>query len=166
MKIECYYCFILKFQLFLLILIIINKDKMSDASAAQSFSEQLETIVPSEASSSTASTVLGNNKSDKLCAHQHSHEHRDVDHGMVASGIESIIKSTKRLAVSDEIDTPSKLVLRQYLNRNMKVKITDGRVLVGIFLCTDKQSNIILGSCQEFVDIAGYLLVILTNLFI
>ncbi len=26
---------------------------------------------------------------------------------------------------------------------------SDGRVLVGIFLCTDKDSNVILGSCTE-----------------
>ena len=29
-------------------------------------------------------------------------------------------------------------LLRSFLNKNMKIKLTDGRILVGIFLCTDK----------------------------
>ena len=33
----------------------------------------------------------------------------------------------------------------------MKIKLTDGRVLVGIFLCTDKDANVILGSCNEYL---------------
>ena len=45
--------------------------------------------------------------------------------------------------------------LSKWLNRNMRVKITDGRTLVGIFLCTDKDQNIILGSCQEFINSTG-----------
>lgn len=45
--------------------------------------------------------------------------------------------------------------LSQWLNRNMKVKITDGRTLIGIFLCTDKDQNIILGSCQEYINTPG-----------
>ena len=45
--------------------------------------------------------------------------------------------------------------LSKWLNHNMKVKITDGRTLIGIFLCTDKDQNIILGSCQEFINSTG-----------
>lgn len=33
----------------------------------------------------------------------------------------------------------------------MKVEISDGRTLIGQFLCTDADENIILGSCQEFI---------------
>ena len=29
-------------------------------------------------------------------------------------------------------------LLKSWLNKNMKVEMSDGRVLVGIFLCTDK----------------------------
>lgn len=29
--------------------------------------------------------------------------------------------------------------------------MSDGRVLVGIFLCTDRDANVILGSCAEYL---------------
>ncbi|CAF1136660.1 unnamed protein product [Brachionus calyciflorus] len=35
----------------------------------------------------------------------------------------------------------------------MKVHITDGRILIGIFLCTDNDSNIVLGSCREYTNV-------------
>lgn len=41
-------------------------------------------------------------------------------------------------------------VLRSWLNKNMKVKMSDGRFLVGIFLCTDRAGNVIIGSCNEY----------------
>lgn len=46
-------------------------------------------------------------------------------------------------------------LLESWLNKIMRIKITDGRTLVGSFLCTDRDRNIILGSCQEFVGSAG-----------
>ncbi|XP_032236435.1 N-alpha-acetyltransferase 38, NatC auxiliary subunit-like isoform X2 [Nematostella vectensis] len=45
--------------------------------------------------------------------------------------------------------------LESWLNKLMRVKISDGRTLIGSFLCTDKDRNIILGSCQEFVGTPG-----------
>ncbi|XP_046851652.1 N-alpha-acetyltransferase 38, NatC auxiliary subunit-like [Xenia sp. Carnegie-2017] len=47
--------------------------------------------------------------------------------------------------------SPSKALLQSWLNKIMKVKISDGRRLIGSFLCSDKDMNMILGSCQEFV---------------
>ena len=41
--------------------------------------------------------------------------------------------------------------LKGMLNKLMKVKLSDGRILIGVFLCTDKESNVILGSCAEYV---------------
>jgi small nuclear ribonucleoprotein (snRNP)-like protein len=41
---------------------------------------------------------------------------------------------------------------RKYLNRNLKVEITDGRILIGIFLCTDRDANVVLGSCKEYAS--------------
>lgn len=29
--------------------------------------------------------------------------------------------------------------------------MSDGRVLIGIFLCTDRDANVILGSCSEYL---------------
>ena len=37
----------------------------------------------------------------------------------------------------------------------MKIEISDGRTLIGQFLCTDCDKNIILGSCQEFIGNPG-----------
>ena len=47
------------------------------------------------------------------------------------------------------LKTMTKQLLKSYLNKNMKIKLTDGRILIGIFLCTDKDANVILGSCAE-----------------
>ena len=41
--------------------------------------------------------------------------------------------------------------LREMLNKLMKIKLSDGRILIGVFLCTDRDSNVILGSCSEYV---------------
>lgn len=30
--------------------------------------------------------------------------------------------------------------------------MTDGRVLTGAFLCTDRDANVILGSCEEYLS--------------
>jgi len=44
------------------------------------------------------------------------------------------------------------MTLQGWLNKSMRVKLTDGRSLIGVFVCTDKDSNVILGSCQEFIN--------------
>ncbi len=41
-----------------------------------------------------------------------------------------------------------------WLNKSMRVKMTDGRTLTGVFLCTDKDSNVILGSCHEYLNLS------------
>ncbi|XP_058684460.1 N-alpha-acetyltransferase 38, NatC auxiliary subunit, partial [Poecile atricapillus] len=45
--------------------------------------------------------------------------------------------------------------LESLLNRSLRIRMSDGRTLVGAFLCTDRQSNVILGSAQEFLKAAG-----------
>ncbi|KAK8760790.1 hypothetical protein V5799_027943 [Amblyomma americanum] len=42
--------------------------------------------------------------------------------------------------------------LRRWLNRSLKVEMSDGRILVGSFLCTDRDQNVILGSCSEYLQ--------------
>lgn len=44
----------------------------------------------------------------------------------------------------------AKALLTSYLNRRMRVVISDGRVMDGQFLCTDSDRNMVLGSCEEF----------------
>ncbi|ENN72979.1 hypothetical protein HUJ04_005417 [Dendroctonus ponderosae] len=41
--------------------------------------------------------------------------------------------------------------LRSWLNKTLKIRMTDGRTLLGVFLCTDRDANIILGSCSEYL---------------
>lgn len=41
--------------------------------------------------------------------------------------------------------------IKDWLNQPMRVSITDGRVLVGVLLCTDRDQNLILGSCNEYI---------------
>ncbi|XP_065564735.1 N-alpha-acetyltransferase 38, NatC auxiliary subunit-like [Artemia franciscana] len=40
--------------------------------------------------------------------------------------------------------------IRSLLNKSMLIQTTDGRTFIGSFLCTDKESNVILGSCMEY----------------
>ena len=46
---------------------------------------------------------------------------------------------------------PGRTYLESLLNKSMKIKISDGRTLIGQFLCTDRDKNIILGACQEYI---------------
>lgn len=42
-------------------------------------------------------------------------------------------------------------LLESWLNKSMKIEMSDGRTLIGTFLCTDRDQNVILGSCSEFL---------------
>ena len=42
--------------------------------------------------------------------------------------------------------------LESYLNKRMRIAISDGRVIDGLFLCTDRDCNIVLGNCEEFLS--------------
>jgi len=40
--------------------------------------------------------------------------------------------------------------LRSLLNKTLEVRLTDGRILLGQFLCIDKDANLIIGSAVEY----------------
>jgi len=42
--------------------------------------------------------------------------------------------------------------LKSLLNKTLKIQLSDLRVVIGVFLCTDRDSNVILGQCQEFAN--------------
>lgn len=42
--------------------------------------------------------------------------------------------------------------LEGYLDKRMRVSLSDGRVIDGMFLCTDKDCNMVLGNCEEFLS--------------
>ena len=41
--------------------------------------------------------------------------------------------------------------LRKYLNRRLKITLSDGRFVTGDLLCTDKDMNLVLGNCEEHI---------------
>ncbi|XP_068628708.1 N-alpha-acetyltransferase 38, NatC auxiliary subunit [Battus philenor] len=59
------------------------------------------------------------------------------------------IQTTEVIKDNGEIDGKTKL--RKWLNMNFRIEMTDGRVLIGVFLCTDRDANVILGNCSEYL---------------
>ncbi|CAD0197772.1 unnamed protein product [Chrysodeixis includens] len=57
--------------------------------------------------------------------------------------------SEEQVAAMQVEDGKSKL--RKWLNMNFRIEMTDGRVLIGVFLCTDRDANVILGACSEYL---------------
>lgn len=55
---------------------------------------------------------------------------------------------------AEEVEA-AKQKLQGWINRHMKIEMTDGRVLIGMFLCTDRDGNVILGSCSEHLNPEG-----------
>ncbi|KAM8794251.1 N-alpha-acetyltransferase 38, NatC auxiliary subunit [Eudromia elegans] len=49
---------------------------------------------------------------------------------------------------------PARRRLEALLNRSLRIRMSDGRTLVGAFLCTDRDANVILGSAHEFLKAA------------
>ncbi|XP_065140691.1 N-alpha-acetyltransferase 38, NatC auxiliary subunit isoform X1 [Paramisgurnus dabryanus] len=58
--------------------------------------------------------------------------------------------------VEDSSYSLARLKLENLLNKSMTIRMTDGRTLVGLFLCTDRDCNVILGSAQEFLKSTGF----------
>lgn len=47
-------------------------------------------------------------------------------------------------------NTAGRIKLKSWLNKNFRIKLSDGRLLIGLFLCTDSDANIILGMAAEY----------------
>ncbi|KAJ8687028.1 hypothetical protein QAD02_022822 [Eretmocerus hayati] len=54
--------------------------------------------------------------------------------------------------VPSDKEGPGKQKLRSWLNRHLWIRMTDGRILTGAFLCTDRDANVILGLCSEYLS--------------
>ncbi|KAG4080087.1 hypothetical protein HA402_014527 [Bradysia odoriphaga] len=52
-------------------------------------------------------------------------------------------------------DTPGREKLRSWLYSIFRIVLTDKRILVGTFLCTDSAANVILGMCTEDTEKGG-----------
>lgn len=74
------------------------------------------------------------------------------DLASVAESVDGDVeKDDTRKNTTSNPATPGKQKLYGWLNKNFKIEMTDGRVLIGVFLCTDRDGNVILGSCSEFL---------------
>ncbi|XP_063695580.1 N-alpha-acetyltransferase 38, NatC auxiliary subunit [Culicoides brevitarsis] len=51
--------------------------------------------------------------------------------------------------------TPGREKLQSWLDKSLRIVMTDSRILVGDFLCTDRAGNVILGMCYEYTDEAA-----------
>ncbi|XP_013393113.1 N-alpha-acetyltransferase 38, NatC auxiliary subunit-like [Lingula anatina] len=60
---------------------------------------------------------------------------------------------SKNISEAEEEKSAGRKKLEGWLNKTMRIRMTDGRTLVGVFLCTDKDKNVILGSCQEYLKL-------------
>lgn len=63
----------------------------------------------------------------------------------------SSARSNQSSKSSKDEEETGKDKLLKWINKQMKIEMTDGRVLIGIFLCTDRDGNVILGSCSEYL---------------
>ncbi|XP_034098648.1 N-alpha-acetyltransferase 38-B, NatC auxiliary subunit [Drosophila albomicans] len=59
--------------------------------------------------------------------------------------------TTNAPQMSDVNLTPGRRKLQKWLGRVLRIVITDGRVLVGFFNCTDRDANIVLSMCAEYL---------------
>lgn len=58
-------------------------------------------------------------------------------------------------ALLDNKLTPGLAKLQLWLYRTLRIVMTDDRVLIGVFLCTDADANVILGVCSEYAPYGG-----------
>jgi small nuclear ribonucleoprotein (snRNP)-like protein len=47
-------------------------------------------------------------------------------------------------------DSSNVAQLRSYLNHKARIKVSDGRIFIGLFVCTDKDKNTILAHAEEY----------------
>ncbi|XP_050100728.1 N-alpha-acetyltransferase 38, NatC auxiliary subunit isoform X2 [Anopheles aquasalis] len=50
---------------------------------------------------------------------------------------------------------PRRFILKTLLNRMFRIKMTDGRILIGFFVCTDADANVVLQLASEYTEIGG-----------
>lgn len=53
------------------------------------------------------------------------------------------------MADTSEAGVTEREVLRGFLNKRLRVELSDGRFVLGDLLCTDRDMNIVLGNCEE-----------------
>lgn len=69
----------------------------------------------------------------------------------LTEGIGKFVIGTTNAQSSDD----PRVKLRSWLGRVFKIVINDGRVIVGRFVCTDRDGNVILENSYEYAQIDG-----------
>ncbi|XP_053695345.1 N-alpha-acetyltransferase 38, NatC auxiliary subunit [Sabethes cyaneus] len=64
------------------------------------------------------------------------------------------VRNIHKAEVEQETN-PSRKKLKSWLNNTFRIKMTDGRILIGMFVCTDAEANVILGLTSEFTENGG-----------
>ncbi|KAL1376259.1 hypothetical protein pipiens_016999 [Culex pipiens pipiens] len=64
-------------------------------------------------------------------------------------------KRDEHKAMVEQGTNPSRKKLRSWLNNTFRVKMSDGRILIGMFVCTDADANVILGLTSEYTEQGG-----------
>lgn len=64
--------------------------------------------------------------------------------------MDGITDSLDQLKLGTESD--GRLKLRSWLGKFLKFVITDERIIVGLFVCTDKDGNVILENSWEYTE--------------
>ncbi|XP_025409377.1 N-alpha-acetyltransferase 38, NatC auxiliary subunit [Sipha flava] len=68
------------------------------------------------------------------------------------TGNQNLQKSSSFSFVPEREYSEGRQKLLSWLNQQMKVHLMDGRILVGTFVCTDKDAHIILSTCYEYFN--------------
>ena len=61
----------------------------------------------------------------------------------------------------------SRSLLEGLLSKRLRIKIQDGRIIDGHFMCTDGSCNIVLSNCEEFLSqshVGKYCIYLLCNI--
>lgn len=59
-----------------------------------------------------------------------------------------IISKIEKLVI-EEKETPQIIELKKYLNKQLKISLSDGRILQGKFWCVDNRKNLVIGEAVE-----------------
>uniref|UniRef100_A0AAG5CR76 Sm domain-containing protein n=1 Tax=Anopheles atroparvus TaxID=41427 RepID=A0AAG5CR76_ANOAO len=74
-----------------------------------------------------------------------------INDGQMTTGAQ-----TNESAVDDPgKDNPKRKMLKSWLNNMFRIKMTDGRVLIGIFVCTDADANVVMQVTSECPEVGG-----------
>uniref|UniRef100_A0A2M4C3R0 Putative lsm domain protein n=1 Tax=Anopheles marajoara TaxID=58244 RepID=A0A2M4C3R0_9DIPT len=93
----------------------------------------------------------GKNKYQQVLEQALDKMHPDCDN----TETEKITSDEMELAKARDVDDPKRNLLKTWLNRMFRIKMTDGRILIGFFVCTDADANVVLQMASEYTEIGG-----------